>query len=267
MPRCMAGGSSPRAVRYTMRVFCSPTGSAPAPRASPRGARSLARRAASVAASSRCPRRRRAAAGDRVAVGHHELAAEARRAAEHRADRPRVTLTACTRSMSSTRPSMRMRTSLRPQSQGDGPHAARGRPSGSAAGARPRGAGGSRRARPEASSSVVWSVSAASAPLSGSTSSSIAQPPVVRCSPWRRLALAGHRRPHVAHAEVSATEAPQVASICARTAPRPAPGSPAVTMWRRPSDARVEARLAGAAREVRAERQRAVDRRECPGAG
>ena len=35
--------------------------------------------------------------------------------------------------------------------------------------------------------------------------------------------------------KLSATEAPHVASICARTAPRPAPGSPAVTMWRSPS--------------------------------
>jgi hypothetical protein len=37
--------------------------------------------------------------------------------------------------------------------------------------------------------------------------------------------------------KLSDTDAPQVASICSRTALSPAPGSPAVTMWRSPRSA------------------------------
>ena len=66
--------------------------------------------------------------------------------------------------------------------------------------------------------------------------------------------------------KLSATEAPHVASICARTAPKPgarlARGDDVAQAERR----RVEPGLARAAGEVRRERQRAVDRRE-PQAG
>ena len=73
-------------------------------------------------------------------------------------------------------------------------------------------------------------------------------------------ALAGHRRPHVAHPEgVGDGDVPE-AWISSRTAARPAPGSPAVTMWRSPRA--VGSRPSSLARlgQVGGEAERAEDR-------
>src|SRR3954451_655137 len=59
---------------------------------------------------------------------------------------------------------------------------------------------------------------------------------------------------------VSATEAPHASSISRRTAPRPAPGSPAVTRWRSPRVVRLDAGLARAGREVGGEAEGSEDR-------
>ena len=86
--------------------------------------------------------------------------------------------------------------------------------------------------------------------------------PVVRCSPWR----ASHSPAIVDHTslmpKLSATVAPHVRSICSRTAPSPAPGSPAVTMWRRPSAAGSMPASRARPGEVGGEGERAVDRGE-----
>ena len=87
-----ASSSSPRAVRYTTRVFCSPTGSVPGATAcTSKRAPSSVRSAAStpsiaVGRLDEDAQRR----DDRVAVGHHRVAAQPVEAPEHRADRARV---------------------------------------------------------------------------------------------------------------------------------------------------------------------------------
>ena len=118
-----SGSSSPRAVRYTTRVFCSPTGSVPGATRLYLEARAAARRAAPRRRASiavRPSRRRRAAAGR---SGRRRPPPRSGPAPSKRPSTapiaPGWTLTACTRSMSSRRPSMRMRSAVRPHAHGD----------------------------------------------------------------------------------------------------------------------------------------------------
>ena len=88
------GSGSPRAVRWTMRVLCSATGSEPG------SSRVTAKRARSAGGAASARRRGRASGGrldvhvqrrrDRVAVGHDAVAAEPRLGGQDRADGLRV---------------------------------------------------------------------------------------------------------------------------------------------------------------------------------
>ena len=83
--------SSPRAVRYTTRVFCSPTGSAPGATAcTSKRAPSSARSAASTPSTPSASRRRPAAAGRSGRPRPPPHSGPAGEAPEHRADRARV---------------------------------------------------------------------------------------------------------------------------------------------------------------------------------
>ena len=125
-----------------------------------------------------------------------------------------------------------------------GPHARRGRPSGSAAAARPRGEVGP----DELAARAVLELAPARR-VSGSTELDHGVVAGRQVQALALRALAGHRRPDVAHAEACRPRGrPRRPRSRARTAARPAPGSPAVTMWRRPSARGLDAGCARAAR-------------------
>ena len=215
---CANSISSPRAVRYTTRVFCSPTGSVPGATActskrAPSSVRSAVSTPSIPSAVSTIDAQRR---DDRVAVGHHRVAPEPVEASQHGADRPGVHVDR-----------------LHAQHVVDAtldadPHAAA--PAG--AGRRPharevaRAVAQQRRGLAaqvgphELAEGVVLERQRRAGPGLDELED---RPPVGgQVQPLARLALAGHGRPHVAHPEAVGHRGAPGGSRSAR-APRPGP--------------------------------------------